>query len=288
MPAKRPALAPVSRYEVLRPADALPGAEIENARTLPLDQIDVNPHQARQHFDEVGLAELTASVRQYGVLQPILVRPVGKRFEIVAGERRYRAAMSAGLPTIPALIRADLEPTDAVVVTALENLQREDLSYVDEARQYERLLQHLHCNQVELAEKLGIDHNRIWRLVRLLQEAPQLLEEIDAGRLTLRGALELIGPKRQQSHGEIADGRDQSHGEIADGREKTPRAGLAPAAATPGTHAFKAVFNFQQRMNKLELNAFADSERSEFRRHLSKLIQQLTELHQMLEDGSDT
>ena len=167
------------------------GATLPNARLLPLDQVDPNPQQARQHFDESALAELTASVRAHGVLEPILVRPVGDtdRFEILAGERRYRAARAADCPTIPALIHYDLDDGAAQVITALENLQREDLLPGDEARQYARLLTALGISQRELGRRLGMDNKRIGRLLTILDQAPALFDQIDTGELSVNAAL---------------------------------------------------------------------------------------------------
>src|SRR5215212_6650785 len=115
---------PLPRRPFFQQAEA--GEELEGARLLPLDLVDANPQQARQVFDETALAELAASIAEHGVLEPILVRPLGERYQVVAGERRTRAARIAGLADIPALIR-ELTDEEAAYVTAIENLQREDM-----------------------------------------------------------------------------------------------------------------------------------------------------------------
>jgi len=189
VPNPRPALGLQARSPVLAPSG--PGPRLADAWQIPLARIDLNPYQARQHFDEAALDELTASVREHGVLEPILVRPVGdgERYEILAGERRYRAAQAAGLDAIPALVRHGLDDGQARVITALENLQREDLLPGDEARQYAGLITALDISRRELARRLGIDHNRIARLLTILDKGPGLFDAIDAGELSVNAAL---------------------------------------------------------------------------------------------------
>lgn len=191
MPTSRPTLIPTSSRPRAVLAPGGPGPALTDAWHIPLTAIDLNPHQARQHFDEAALGELTASVQAHGVLEPILVRPVGDtdRYEILAGERRYRAAQAAGLGSIPALVRSGLSDGEARVITALENLQREDLLPGDEARQYAHLITELGISQRELARRLGINHQRIAKLLTILEKGPQLLAAIDAGSLTINTAL---------------------------------------------------------------------------------------------------
>lgn len=183
--AKRPALAPASRYEILAPT-TLPGMELDDARRLPLDLIDHNPYQSRQAFDVAALQELADSIHEHGVIEPIIVRPTEGRYEIVAGERRYRAAVMAEQETIPARIM-EMDPREAIIITALENLQREDLDIEDEARQFARLCEVLEVSQRELARMLGKNPVYISRRVRLLKR-PDLMEAYRAGRLTLHQA----------------------------------------------------------------------------------------------------
>jgi ParB family transcriptional regulator, chromosome partitioning protein len=199
--AKRPALAPASRYEILAPS-GLPGMEMQDARLLPLDLIDHNPYQARQAFDVEALQELADSIREHGVLEPILVRPADTdrggegRYEIVAGERRYRAAAMAEQETIPARIM-EMDQKQAAIITALENLQREDLDIEDEARQFAYLCEALDVSQRELAKMLGKNPVYISRRIRLLRR-PDLLEEYRSGRLTLHQAAALADPSPEE------------------------------------------------------------------------------------------
>jgi ParB/RepB/Spo0J family partition protein len=172
--------------------DQEPGQELENARQLPIEQIAVNPEQSRQQFDEAALDELRRSIEQHGILEPLLVRPLGDQFVIIAGERRYRAAQAAGLSYVPVIIHRDLDETEAAILTALENLQREDLDPEDEARQFARLLKITGLSQRKLADLLGVDHTYLARRVKMLQEQPALFEAVRTQELTWRQALELL------------------------------------------------------------------------------------------------
>ncbi len=167
-----------------------PGSELEGARLLPLDLIDPNPAQSRQVFDEAALQELAASIAAHGVLQPIVVRPVGDRYQIVAGERRSRAARMADLVDIPAIIR-EMSDEQAAYVTAVENLQREDLDVEDEARQYQTLLDLTGLSQRALAAQLGINHVYIARRVKLLAR-PDLIQAYRDGQRGLMESVALV------------------------------------------------------------------------------------------------
>jgi len=184
-------------------ADGLPGKTMEGARHLPLDLIDHNPYQARQAFDVEALQELADSIREHGVIEPVIVRPVEERYELVAGERRYRAAIIAEQAVIPARIMA-LNERQAGIITALENLQREDLDIEDEARQFAYLCEVLEVSQRELARMLGKDHVYISRRIRLLKR-PDLMEEYRAGRLVLLQAAALAGPPEEPEEEEAQD-----------------------------------------------------------------------------------
>jgi ParB/RepB/Spo0J family partition protein len=182
----KPVKAPLPRFGgLLVPSGP---AALAGAVTLPLAAVDPNPAQPRQVFDATALDELAASIRQHGVIEPILVRPVGARYQIVAGERRVRAARLAGLETIPALVR-ELSDADAAVLTALENLQREDLDLEDEARQYQQLIVLTGLSQRALAARLGVGYKVVQRRLRLLVY-PDLLISIRDGIMTQREALD--------------------------------------------------------------------------------------------------
>jgi ParB family transcriptional regulator, chromosome partitioning protein len=163
------------------PADVPHG----QARHLPLDQIRPNPSQPRKQFGDAALSGLADSIRERGVLQPIIVRPVpAGRFEIVAGERRWRAAQQAGHSTIPALVDASIGGADALEVALIENVVREDLTPIEEARTIAVLLDDLNLTAAALARRLGRSRADIAHTVRLLDLPDQAIDLIESGALT--------------------------------------------------------------------------------------------------------
>ncbi len=168
-----------------------PGSEMSEIRRLPLALIDPNVRQTRQSFAEAALDELTASVRIHGVLQPIGVRLLGDRYRIIWGERRFRAASQAGQVEIPARIFEDLTDDQADALTALENLQREDLDLEEEARYFAYLIQTSGLSQRALADHLGKNRNYIRRRLWLLTHRPELFSAIRAGQISQHRALDL-------------------------------------------------------------------------------------------------
>ncbi len=227
-----------------------PGSELPGARLLPLDLIDPNPTQSRQVFDEAALGELANSIQQHGVLEPILVYPQADRYLVIAGERRTRAARIAGLTDIPALIREDLTEAQAAIITALENLQREDLDAEDEARWFAYLQGVTGLSDRALAEQLGKHRNYVNRRLRMLREAPALFARIRAGELTQRQALLLLdqGDTTPVSHrGTLtteAHGEEVSHGGTltsSDSREEEVPHGGTPIERATLDHRTGAV-----------------------------------------------
>ena len=163
------------------PSDTSPG----QVQHLPLDQIRPNPSQPRKQFDDAALAGLADSIRERGVVQPIIVRPVKDRgFEIVAGERRWRAAQQAGLSTIPALIDASLDGAQSLEVALIENVVREDLTPIEEARTIAVLLDDLQLTAAALARRLGRSRADVAHTVRLLDLPDLAIDLIDSGVLT--------------------------------------------------------------------------------------------------------
>lgn len=168
---------------------ALP--EERRIELLPIEQIRPNPDQPRQTFDEAAMEELAASVRQYGVLQPILVRPVDGGYEIVAGERRYRGAKLAGLKEIPAIVRV-FNPLEMAEVAIIENVQREDLNVIEEARAYQVLMNRFGLTQAELSEKVGASRSHIANILRLLALPKKVQESLLQGVLLMGQARPLL------------------------------------------------------------------------------------------------
>ena len=175
----------------------------EKVLLLPLQSVSPNPNQPRRSFDEGRLAELTASVREQGILQPILVRPsAGKpgKYEIVAGERRYRAATQAGLKHIPAIVKP-LEDKTTLEIALIENIQRQDLNPLEEAASYRELLDNYNYTQAQLAEKLGKSRVYLANTMRLLALPEDIGRLITAGRISAghgRALLMLDDPADQK------------------------------------------------------------------------------------------
>lgn len=161
-------------------------------REIPVDRVRANPFQPRRQFDEQELQELAASIETYGLLQPVLVRPRSNSwYELIAGERRVRAVRLLGRSTIPALVR-DLEDQDVALLALLENLQRQDLSFWEEAEGYARLLAEFDLTQEELAKKLGKSQSTIANKLRLLRLPDSIRHNISQEIFTERHARALL------------------------------------------------------------------------------------------------
>jgi ParB family transcriptional regulator, chromosome partitioning protein len=161
-------------------------------RVVPIDHIEPNPEQPRMVFDQQALDELSASIREHGVLQPILVRPLGpSTYQIVAGERRWRASRQAGVESIPALIE-EIDDDTALEIAIIENLQREDLTPLDEAAMYDRMI-HEHGYSIrKLADKLGKDKGYLENRLRLADAPPEVRELVSLRKDSLSHAYELM------------------------------------------------------------------------------------------------
>ncbi len=161
-------------------------------RNVPLDRIDPNPDQPRLTFDEDSLQELAASITEHGVLQPILVRPgTDGRYQLIAGERRWRSAQIAGLRNIPALVE-EIDDETALEIAIIENLQREDLSPLDEALMYERMTTEHGYSLRKLAQKLGKDKGYIENRLRLADAPSEIKQLVSLRKDTLSHAYELL------------------------------------------------------------------------------------------------
>ncbi|MGI8685351.1 MAG: ParB/RepB/Spo0J family partition protein [Acidimicrobiales bacterium] len=160
---------------------------------VPLSRIIPNSFQPRKHFDEEQLASLTASVRELGVLQPVLVRPAqDDRYELVAGERRWRAAKRAGLQTIPALVR-DVGDDASLEQALVENLHRQDLNPLEEGAAYQQLIEDFHLTHEELATRVGKSRAAISNTLRLFQLPPTIQRLVAEGQLAEGHARALLG-----------------------------------------------------------------------------------------------
>ena len=156
----------------------------EGVREIALELIDANPYQTRTHMDEAALAELAASIQASGVLQPIVVRYIdGGRYQLIAGQRRWAASQRAGKPTIPAVVR-QVSNEQAMEMTIIENLQREDLNPIEQAHAFERLSRDFGLTQEQMAERTGKDRASISNFLRLLRLPEYVQSLIERGALT--------------------------------------------------------------------------------------------------------
>ncbi len=200
-------------------------------RIVPIDHIEPNPEQPRMVFEPEALNELAASIREHGVLQPILVRPLGPNtYQIVAGERRWRASRLAGLETIPALIE-EIDDDTALEISIIENLQREDLTPLDEAAMYDRMV-HEHGYSIrKLADKLGKDKGYLENRLRLADAPPEIRELVSLRKDSLSHAYELMKVEDPKKRRRLAE--QVARGELTliklrdkiEGRRSRPGAG---------------------------------------------------------------
>ncbi len=186
------------------------GGRTSGVRNVPLERIEANPENPRLVFEESALEELAASIREHGVLQPVLVRPLGpNQFQLVAGERRWRAAKIAGLAAIPALVE-DLDDDVALEIAIIENLQREDLSPLEEASMYDRMIKDHGYSVRKLAQKLGKDKGYLENRLRLADAPQEVRDLVSLRKDTLSHAYELMKiddpKKRRRLAGQVARG----------------------------------------------------------------------------------
>ncbi|MCI1894486.1 MAG: ParB/RepB/Spo0J family partition protein [Lactobacillus sp.] len=171
-----------------------PDLTLNNVDELPLADIRPNPYQPRKSFDEAALQELADSIRQTGVFQPIIVRKSVNGYEIITGERRFRASKLAGKKTIPAIIR-EFEDPEMMEIAVLENLQREDLTPLDEAQAYDTLIKRLSLTQAEVSKRLGKSRPYIANYLRLLTLPNEVKKMLNQNKLSMGQARTLLSLK---------------------------------------------------------------------------------------------
>jgi ParB family chromosome partitioning protein len=196
---------------------------------LKIDKIKSNRYQPRTRMDEEKLSELSASIKEKGIIQPVVVRQVGDEFELVAGERRFMAAKKLGLEAIPAVMAGKLSKEEMLELSLIENLQREDLDPIDTARGYKRLLDECLLTQTQVAQKIGKDRSSVANTLRLLSLPQEVQELISGGKLSeghARAILSLSDQKEQigLSRRVVKEGLSVRKTEdLAYGVKRTPR-----------------------------------------------------------------
>jgi len=189
---------------------------LQQLLNIPIDLIDPNPHQPRQVFDEEALSELADSIREYGVLQPILVKKKADgRFELIAGERRLRASKLVGLKMMPAQVR-NVEGTDMAVMALIENLQRSDLDFFEEAQGYRKLITDHGMTQQQVADKMGKSQSAIANKLRLLYLSEGTQAAIHEAGLSERHARALLKLPDEKDQLKIIDWARRTEATVKD------------------------------------------------------------------------
>ncbi len=179
--------------DALLSARPKPVAESDDSglQDIPLDKLRPSPYQPRTQFDDQAIETLAASLKEQGAIQPILVRQAGGQYELIAGERRVRAARAAGLESLPAIVR-DLSDDEAATVTLIENIQREDLNPIDEAQALRGLADRLNQTHEQVAERVGRARATVTNLIRLLELCPEVQQLVRDGKISMGHARVLV------------------------------------------------------------------------------------------------
>ena len=168
---------------------------------IPISQIQPNPYQPRKTFNEASIEELARSVRQHGIVQPLVVTRAGDKYKLIAGERRFRAAQKAGLTTVPALIKELMQEGDALQIALIENIQREDLNPMEEAHAYHQLHDEFQLTQEEISKRVGKERSTVANFLRLLKLPDAVKKLLASGQLSMghaRALLAIESPKKQE------------------------------------------------------------------------------------------
>ncbi|SDO52618.1 chromosome partitioning protein, ParB family [Paenibacillus sp. yr247] len=171
---------------------------------IPLSQLRANPYQPRKHFNEDSIKELADSIKEHGVIQPIIVRKVLKGYEIIAGERRFRASQVSGIPTIPAVER-NFSDQQVMEIALIENVQREDLNAMEIAFAYQGIIDQFSLTQEELSAKVGKSRSHIANFLRLLQLPESIKQYVSRGTLSMGHARAIVGVKDDKLKKELAE-----------------------------------------------------------------------------------
>jgi ParB/RepB/Spo0J family partition protein len=271
-----------------------PGTEIENARHLPLAVIDPNPDQPRRLADAERLAELAADIADRGVLEPLIVRPVGDRYQVIAGGRRRAAAGIAGLDSVPCLIRDDLTDAEARAIALVENLQREDLDIEDEARALAELYQQGRSLR-EIGALIHKSYKYVQRRLRLVAD-PAALEAYRAGEMGLEDLVsDRSGPVPDVPMAEIAQAAQEAAQEVLQGSDFVTQrhsSGAGPVLDEARAQVHQTVIKpFHKMILHVRRNPptkIPPDERDRLKRTVGDLIDELTEYYKRLDDAEES
>jgi len=186
----------------LIPQREQPAAAPSGLAEIPIAQISPNPYQPRKNFNEASIDELARSVRQHGIVQPLVVTRAGdNRYKLIAGERRFRAAQKAGLSSVPAVIKEIAQDGDALQIALIENIQREDLNPMEEALAYHQLHEEFGLTQEEISQRVGKERSTVANFLRLLKLPEPVKKLLASGQLSMghaRALLAIESPKKQE------------------------------------------------------------------------------------------
>ena len=172
---------------------------------IPLEQISPNPHQPRKTFNEGSIEELARSVREHGIVQPLVVSRSGDRYKLIAGERRFRAAQRAGLRTVPAVIKDAIQAGDALQLALIENIQREDLNPIEEATAYHQLHDEFGLTQDEISRRVGKERSTVANFLRLLRLPEAVKRLLASGQLSMGHARALLAVDSAKKQEQLAE-----------------------------------------------------------------------------------
>jgi ParB family chromosome partitioning protein len=210
---------------------------------VPVDAIDPNPQQPRRVFEATDLERLADSIRRHGVLQPVVVRREGDRYQLVVGERRWRAAQQAGLAELPAVV-ADVAPRDRLELALVENVQRRDLNPIELAHAFEALAEG-GATQEEIGSRVGLDRSSVANFLRLLELPRELQADVETGRLSMGHAKALLQAPNPERRRQLRD-RIVEQGLSVRAAEELARSAPAPRAAPPAAGRRAADPNLQR------------------------------------------
>jgi ParB family chromosome partitioning protein len=270
-----PPPAPEARPE---PADAPPQVALQtNPTELPVDQISPNPHQPRREMRDTSITDLAASLKSTGLIQPIIVRKIADGYQLIAGERRLRAAKVAGFTTIPAIVR-DVDSFTQAQMALVENIQREDLNPIDRAMSYRILMNQLGLTQAELAARLGEDRSAIANFLRLLELSAKTQMKIRDGQLSVGHAKVLAGVTdifEQDRLAELAVSQDLSVRNLERVVQSAPSEAAPPKPApAPSAHLKDLETNISRQLGmRVQVKSGAKKSKGRLILHYSNLDQ---------------
>jgi len=236
------------------PGSAGAGAAFAPATALPaqidIDLIDPSPYQPRTRFREEGLDELARSIQSSGIIQPLVVRHIGSRYQLIAGERRWRAAQRAGLTKVSAIVR-QVPDELALEMTLVENIQREDLNPIEQARAFDRLMEEFHATQEVVAERTGKDRATVANAIRLLKLEPTIQDLIEEGKLTAghgRALLAVSEPQLRMRYAQRAARGGLTVRQIERLASRRARGAKTPVATTMDPNIREALEELQRHL----------------------------------------